>query len=1030
MIKVQKRINRDNHQRNKPTEYISNANLFKFDVKYKQTASLDFENKNEQQEYENSIFFNNWNLIFLYVPIYVVFNLLFFNQYTTCEDLIRYNAPKLQISEVKAFKDFEPETGGMGIIRTIFTAILLIGPAFYAKKLPIDKKKLVLRVIVLLVRVLILYNFLSVSCDNYQEGINSIFDESQTSEDFLADRKLLSDYGFTNHAVLGFSVPIKELYLSTLNSIIINCIFRFNLLISSAFLAVEYLVIHIYIQVSTNSYFFISRIIINIFSISFIKNIFSMFFTLATQYYFLKASTELWALYDSFKRSYNTVKTELEDHSMPYVIISKKTGIINYKNNSANELFSKLRKEKRTRRAKEMTFKEIFPTEDKFKEFMHKIENADKDSTVVFLYPFEEEDSDDKHLESRNNITMKESSNRIYFEDNETGQYTKKIWMKVISQSTYYKNQDAYLIQLVTDSSLQQSNIFAKDLNKIIKKLGDLIDEVNIPIEMVSELERNLEELVAKKPINKVYNLNFGSPTPKVNTYYTPAFGSDSRTKKKINTTHQIINILNNSSAFHANNLNFIQDLKVSIPKASFTLAYYYHIYIKAINNMLASHEFLERNVARNTSLDKHSLSLDEECDESNAMKKSFSFKALLNIHSGTCVKPKQDYEITINKSKTIVKTDLSKSPLPLSVNSSSKEELLLAKKMSAVIPKSPQMSAKNLDISKRSPSTRGIINYSHLNKITPSKESMCSNQSVNNYFGSEKYTSLLDTFSINSKILFEEQIQILTPLAAKNKIKINLNCNINEEIFINKTYIEVIFFNIVSFIIENSIPTDRITKESSKLIKSSSKNITLNQIHQLTSNEKQVNIKITKELIRLNKNSHNHLLVSIKFKEGNTHCSYSAFNNLIQMYYKEKTMDLPPNLKYAVDYIDKFNVLGTGIISALYLLSLNPYGEKNLSIDCSDASITTNLSNNVSDSTEIKFHLPYTPNNAIRDSLDKKNSPLFQSEFYMNRIMTKIFKLTLPKKSKIDLEENYEENRKEIFDFGPDTCKFNLLTM
>ena len=117
-------------------------------------------------------------------------------------------------------------------------------------------------------------------------------------------------------------------------------------------------------------------------------------------------------------------------------------------------------------------------------------------------------------------------------------------------------------------------------------------------------------------------------------------------------------------------------------------------------------------------------------------------------------------------------------------------------------------ISMKNAIESNNNNSNKSLIKYN------PTRH--CStNMTLNNLYDNITYSisnSLLrekifkyQVVKINSKSLFEEYIQVLKIFASKKKINLTLNISCNEEIQINKQISDVIFFNILRFIIDNT---------------------------------------------------------------------------------------------------------------------------------------------------------------------------------------------------------------------------------
>lgn len=93
-----------------------------------------------------------------------------------------------------------------------------------------------------------------------------------------------------------------------------------------------------------NHYFF-TRFFYNLISLDGFKIIFAYFIVVSIQYFVTKATRELWALFDSFKRSYYNLKTIYDEFPYPVFVVSKKQFSILYKNQEADKLYDASRKQ-------------------------------------------------------------------------------------------------------------------------------------------------------------------------------------------------------------------------------------------------------------------------------------------------------------------------------------------------------------------------------------------------------------------------------------------------------------------------------------------------------------------------------------------------------------------------------------------------------------------------------------------------------------------------------------------------------------
>ena len=133
--------------------------------------------------------------------------------------------------------------------------------------------------------------------------------------------------------------------------------------------------------------FFIRRLILNFFSQRLIISIFYFLISLFIQGLFNNPRKKLWAMYDSFKKSYFSVRSIFDNISLPLMIINQDLTTIYYKNPAAESFCQIYRKEL----TKEInyTFKDIFRlyTEKDEKYFKKELENSIKKKTG-FIFPF------------------------------------------------------------------------------------------------------------------------------------------------------------------------------------------------------------------------------------------------------------------------------------------------------------------------------------------------------------------------------------------------------------------------------------------------------------------------------------------------------------------------------------------------------------------------------------------------------------------------------------------------------------------
>ena len=166
----------------------------------------------------------------------------------------------------------------------------------------------------------------------------------------------------------------------------------------------------------------LKRFFLNVFSFRFIVSIFYLFVTLIIQKSISKPLKKLWAMYDSFKKSYLSIKNIFNNISLPIFIVKNDLSDIVFQNPSAIQF---CRKYRRIAQKGDYNFKDIFFLENQedmqlFKDILKtSLENNDTN----FLFPFYVEESNKRknsgysfnlNLNSGNSIEENISFIKIY----------------------------------------------------------------------------------------------------------------------------------------------------------------------------------------------------------------------------------------------------------------------------------------------------------------------------------------------------------------------------------------------------------------------------------------------------------------------------------------------------------------------------------------------------------------------------------------------------------------------------------------
>ena len=142
------------------------------------------------------------------------------------------------------------------------------------------------------------------------------------------------------------------------------------------------------------------RLFLNIFSDRFIITIFYSIVTLIIQNLINRPTKKLWALFDSFKKSYLSVRNIFNNISLPVMIVKEDLSEILYQNQAAMQF---ARKYRRIAQKGEYTFKDIFflNIPEAMKSFKDILNSSLESKETYFLFPFLLED-----IEKKNNKEM------------------------------------------------------------------------------------------------------------------------------------------------------------------------------------------------------------------------------------------------------------------------------------------------------------------------------------------------------------------------------------------------------------------------------------------------------------------------------------------------------------------------------------------------------------------------------------------------------------------------------------------------
>ena len=168
-------------------------------------------------------------------------------------------------------------------------------------------------------------------------------------------------------------------------TILVNHIFCFGYSKSALFFGLDSVMLLSFYGYKNE--FFLKRLISNFFSQRLIISIFYFMIAIFIQGIFNNPRKKLWAMYDSFKKSYFSVRSIFDNISLPVMVINQDLTTIYYKNPAAETFCQTYRKE--LQKENGYTFKDIFHlhSEKDEKSFRKELENSLKKKSG-FFFPF------------------------------------------------------------------------------------------------------------------------------------------------------------------------------------------------------------------------------------------------------------------------------------------------------------------------------------------------------------------------------------------------------------------------------------------------------------------------------------------------------------------------------------------------------------------------------------------------------------------------------------------------------------------
>lgn len=280
----------------------------------------------------------------------------------------------------------------------------------------------------------------------------------------------------------------------------------------------------------------------NLFSRSFLVLLTIFFFGIGLEYGVKRSMLELWALYDSFKRSFNVFKKSLfEDIPNPIFIISRKQyNLICYKNSAADKMYEKISKNIvkkptihnrrlsnpglcwRSYGGRNVSYSISDLLDKNFEElFDEKLENCLLNKKKFFFFPLR---SSEKDLAL---IKYKQCMKITFYE----GDLDCFEWYRVTISPCIFKSQESVFLQFIKQDDFYREDFISNYLANLASEFNTLIENADKACERIVDADSLLEKFEKQKQIFS--NIN-NTPGPGVGvtrnnlSYITPPTGTNS----------------------------------------------------------------------------------------------------------------------------------------------------------------------------------------------------------------------------------------------------------------------------------------------------------------------------------------------------------------------------------------------------------------------------------------------------------------------------------------------------------------------
>ena len=221
-------------------------------------------------------------------------------------------------------------------------------------------------------------------------------------------------------------------------------------------------------------------------------------FALLTYVLLMKSIREIWALYDSFKRSfYNINQGLLESDPNPIFIISNDKNIL-YKNNIATKLVNNILESqsqsspRKKQRSKESTINFLDILHPNLKELFKKLLNdvMEDDSVSSFNFPLcKVNNQQNSDINVSNAYDIFDEKNYLYF-----------AWFRIIVCKTEWKNKSAFYMCFYPSEDVLLNEIFYQYTKRFSEKIEKAISNSDIICAaFINKAERKMEKSESSK---------------------------------------------------------------------------------------------------------------------------------------------------------------------------------------------------------------------------------------------------------------------------------------------------------------------------------------------------------------------------------------------------------------------------------------------------------------------------------------------------------------------------------------------------